>query len=118
MSQLNILNLYKFLNIRSNAIIIARNCSKATAKKDESDEVEDTTPVALVQDDVEDVEERKRRIDKIRNKSGLLPQHRNILMETVPYPDGEESWIHNTLKYKRGLFGKYGLASGVDPSKF
>lgn len=118
MSQLNKLNLIKFLSIRPNVVFIARNCSKTAAKKDESEENEDSTPVVLVQDDVDDLKEREMRLKKIRNKSRLLPQHRNMLMETVPYPNGEESWIHTTVKYKRGLFGKYGLASGVDPSGF
>lgn len=115
MSQLNKINVLKFLTVRPNSLFLTRSCSKTAAKKDELQELEDAPPVAMVQDDVEDQEERQKRIDKIRNKSRLLPQHRNMLMETVPYPEGEESWIHTTVKYKRGLFGKYGLASGIDP---
>uniref|UniRef100_A0A336LYX0 Large ribosomal subunit protein mL64 n=1 Tax=Culicoides sonorensis TaxID=179676 RepID=A0A336LYX0_CULSO len=116
MSQLNKINLLKFLTISRNGIQISRHCSKTAVKSDENaDDKLDSTPAAIVQDDDEDVEERKRRIDKIRNKSRLLPNHRNMLMGQVPYPDGPESWIHTTLKYKRGLFGKYGLESGVDP---
>jgi hypothetical protein len=70
----------------------------------------------LVQDEV-DVEEREAYIEKLRNKSGLLPQHLKMLKEEKPYGDSQ-SWIHETVKYKRMMFGRYGLASGVDPSKF
>jgi hypothetical protein len=34
----------------------------------------------------------------------------------VPYNQAE-SWIHQTLKYKRMMFGRYGSESNVDPSK-
>ncbi|XP_063700267.1 large ribosomal subunit protein mL64 [Culicoides brevitarsis] len=115
MSHLNRLNLLKFLAIRPNGVVLSRNCSKAVAKSDAKEAEEDSAPVVLMQDDEEDQEERRKRLEKIRNKSRLSKAHRNFLMEQVPYPDGPESWIHQTLKYKRGLFGKYGLASGIDP---
>lgn len=65
----------------------------------------------------EDVEEKQRRIEMIRNKSGLLPQHRNMLHGIAPYEESQ-SWVHETLKYKRKMYAKYGSESKLDPSKF
>lgn len=48
------------------------------------------------------------------NWSVLLTQHRNALFDIVPYNE-PYSWIHLTEKYKKKLFGRYGLSSGVDP---
>lgn len=53
-------------------------------------------------------------IERKRNKSGLLEQHRRMLNGQQPY-DEAQSWIHNTLRYKRVMYGRYGAASGVDP---
>ncbi|CAD7003337.1 unnamed protein product [Ceratitis capitata] len=49
-----------------------------------------------------------------QNKSRLLNQNRNVLLKQVPYSE-PHSWIHNTEKYQRKIFGRYGLASGIDP---
>lgn len=93
--------------------------TKTTEKSiEESTEKDDSASIVLVQDDIEDEEARQSRIDRIRNKSRLLPQHRNLLMDEVPYPDGPESWVHTTVKYKRMIFGRYGMKSGIDPSEF
>lgn len=93
--------------------------TKTTEKSiEESTEKDDSASIVLVQDDIEDEEARQSRIDRIRNKSRLLPQHRNLLMGEVPYPDGPESWVHTTVKYKRMIFGRYGMKSGIDPSEF
>lgn len=62
----------------------------------------------------EDYEQREQALERSRNKSRLLPQHRNMLNDTKPY-DVAQSWIHNTVKYQRKMFGRYGLASNVDP---
>lgn len=76
----------------------------------------EVVPFELADEEEEiDPESEQKRIDKIRNKSGLLPQHRNMLRGTVPYQSAE-SWIHNTLKYKRKIYAKHGSASGIDPS--
>lgn len=69
------------------------------------------------QEDELEIEERQRQINFIRNKSGLQRQHRNILHGTIPYTEGPESWVHQTLKYKRKMYGQYGSRSRVDPSK-
>lgn len=49
-----------------------------------------------------------------QDKSGLLPQHRNMLHGKVPYSE-PHSWIHLSQKYQRKLYGKYGAESGIDP---
>jgi len=74
---------------------------------------EDETPVVLVEEP-EDIEARQKHIQKLRNKSGLSKAHRNFLHGNVPYQNNE-SWVHETLRYKRTQFGRYGLKSGIDP---
>lgn len=69
------------------------------------------------QEDEVDIEEKQRQINFIRDKSGLNKHHRNILHGTVPYNEGPESWVHQTLKYKRKMYGQFGSKSHVDPSK-
>lgn len=71
-------------------------------------------PVTFVED--EDLQAaREARIEQLRNKSRLLPQHRNMLHNQLPY-EGSQSWIHETVKYKRTMLGRYGLeGSKVDP---
>lgn len=77
---------------------------------------EDEEPMIFDQDIVDpDIE--RRRIDQIRNKSGLLPQHQRMLQDEVPY-DTAQSWVHTTLKYQRKIYGKYGAKSNLDPSKW
>lgn len=65
--------------------------------------------------DDEEEAEREKLIELKRNKSRLLPQHRNMLLNKVPYEESQ-SWIHETVKYKRALYGKYGSSSNVNPS--
>lgn len=77
------------------------------------DETEDASNLAVIIQD-ENSEQREQEVQLSRNKSRLLPQHRKMLKETKPY-DESQSWIHNTLKYNRMMFGRYGLASGIDP---
>lgn len=84
-------------------------------------EVEETAdaeelPVTFV-DDVESVEAREERINALRNKSRLLPQHRNMLHDVLPY-EQSQSWIHETVKYRRMMLGRYGIeGSRTDPRK-
>ncbi|XP_053684868.1 growth arrest and DNA damage-inducible proteins-interacting protein 1 [Sabethes cyaneus] len=78
------------------------------------DPAEDEVPVTFV-DDENLQEAREARIEMLRNKSALLPQHRNMLIGRLPYEESQ-SWIHETVKYKRMMLGRYGLeSSGVDP---
>lgn len=71
-----------------------------------------TQTAVLIQD--QEFDEREQELEASRNKSRLLPQHRNMLNDTKPY-DEAQSWIHKTVKYNRMQFGRYGLASGIDP---
>lgn len=90
-------------------------CTKPVAATDDKEKVEeDDMPVVLQHDNTEDPEARKLRIEKLRNKSGLLPQHRRILHDELPYEE-HQSWVHETLRYQRTMLGRYGLKSGVDP---
>ncbi|XP_058832252.1 large ribosomal subunit protein mL64 [Topomyia yanbarensis] len=75
---------------------------------------EEEQPVVFV-DDENLQAEREAYIEKIRNKSRLLPQHRNMLHGQLPYEESQ-SWIHDTVKYKRMMLGRYGIESSkVDP---
>lgn len=76
---------------------------------------EDEEPM-IFDEDIVDPDIERQRIDQIRNKSRLLPQHRRMLEGEVPY-DTAQSWIHTTLKYQRKIYGKYGAKSNLDPSK-
>lgn len=101
-------------------------------KDEKKSETSEIAPVIEIDDEV-DQDSQMRKIDAIRNKSRLLPQHRNILHGTVPYKRAE-SWVHKTLKYQRKvnkgyknilfpilwyslfkIYGKFGSESGVDP---
>lgn len=87
----------------------------STPNSDEEEEAKDKEDIkAILIEDSIDHEEREREIEEKRNKSRLLPQHRNLLHNINPY-DEPQSWIHTTLKYQRNQFGRYGLASNVNP---
>jgi hypothetical protein len=53
-------------------------------------------------------------IQRKRNKSRLNPHHRNLLHGKVPYSEPMD-WFHETVKYKRKMYGRYGQSSGVLP---
>lgn len=78
---------------------------------------ENKIQVITAEEEEVDLEAKQKRLEELQNKSGLLPQHRRMLQGEVPY-DQAESWIHNTLKYQRKMYGKFGAKSNVDPSKF
>ncbi|RZC34641.1 peroxisome biogenesis factor 10, partial [Asbolus verrucosus] len=63
----------------------------------------------------EELKAREEEIERKRNKSRLKEPDRNFLYEKNPYPE-PAFWHHGTLKYMRRLYGRYGAASGVDPS--
>lgn len=63
-------------------------------------------------EDDEVAEEREIEIQEKRNKSRLSPSHYNILHGKVPY-DEPKAWFHNSVKYKKRMFGRYGLKSDV-----
>ncbi|XP_050441985.1 growth arrest and DNA damage-inducible proteins-interacting protein 1 [Adelges cooleyi] len=53
-------------------------------------------------------------VERICNKSRLNDAHRNLVNGRVPY-DTPVQRFHNTVKYKRRMYGRYGSTSGVDP---
>lgn len=90
---------------RLTTLRLASTASEATT--------ESVVPANFLEDD-DDREQAKQQIDTKRNKSRLQPQHLRIVHESRPY-DESQSWAHNTVKYQRMMFGRYGQASGVDP---
>lgn len=108
--------LFRSLLIRPtfSPVRFASKSTTTTADLDvESEDSQSATQTAiLIQDD--DFDRREQELEVSRNKSRLLPQHRNMLNDTKPY-DEAQSWIHKTVKYNRMQFGRYGLASGIDP---
>ena len=68
--------------------------------------------VSVVQDD--EVSLRQEELERKRDKSRLRPYHRNLVHGKIPYPESME-WFHETVKYKRKMYGRYGQASGVTP---
>lgn len=83
-------------------------------KKDSN---EDSTAIQIIDNEEEmDPEVRQKYIDSVRNKSGLYPAHRNMLHDDIPYAVSE-SWVHETLKYKRKMYAKFGSKSNQDPSE-
>lgn len=53
-------------------------------------------------------------VEKICNKSRLSPGHRNLVNGRMPY-DVPVHRFHNTVKYKRRMYGRYGDSSNIDP---
>ncbi|XP_053668301.1 growth arrest and DNA damage-inducible proteins-interacting protein 1 [Anopheles marshallii] len=103
-----------FTLVRSLTGGVSRLGKKAEHAENEELAAQDL-PVTFVDDDAESTEEREARIATLRNKSRLLPQHRNMLHGVLPY-DQSQSWIHETVKYKRMMLGRYGIdGSRVDP---
>ncbi|XP_044766794.1 growth arrest and DNA damage-inducible proteins-interacting protein 1 [Coccinella septempunctata] len=58
---------------------------------------------------------KEEQIQASRNKSRLYEAHRNIVLDQNPYPESKQ-WFHDTIVYKRKIFGRYGFNSGVDPA--
>lgn len=69
----------------------------------------------LVED--EDALAREAEIERKRNVSRLTEAHWNLVNGRRPYVE-PTNWSHLTVKYNRKLYGKYGSASGVNPSKY
>lgn len=105
-------NLFKSLAIHNGRTV--GRLSKSTIANDTIIDDDDADSPANVLFEDDDIEAKEAAIEKNRNKSRLLPQHRNMVYDTMPYSE-PQAWIHNTIKYKRMMFGRYGLASGIDP---
>lgn len=89
----------------------------ATKKIPDDEIIQDDEGVdlkTLLIEDTENDAERVARIEKLRNKSRLLSQHRNRVLDKQPYEE-PQSWVHLTLSYKRKMYGRFGEASGIDP---
>lgn len=72
----------------------------------------DAAGAVLLQPDAERLAH-EQHVERLRNKSRLLPQHRRMLNAQLPYAE-PQSWIHTTVKYQRMQFGRHGVAA-VDP---
>ncbi|XP_041973247.1 growth arrest and DNA damage-inducible proteins-interacting protein 1 [Aricia agestis] len=77
-------------------------------------EVEPNEPTFII-DDTEDAQAKEAEIQKKRNKSGLSKAHYNLMNDKRPYEE-PHCLAHLTVKYHRKMYGKYGIASGVNPS--
>ncbi|XP_025829378.1 growth arrest and DNA damage-inducible proteins-interacting protein 1 [Agrilus planipennis] len=63
----------------------------------------------------EEAKKKEANLELKRNKSRLNLQHRNILLNQKPYNESI-FWTHDTVKYARKVYGKYGENSRIDPS--
>ncbi|XP_049865638.1 growth arrest and DNA damage-inducible proteins-interacting protein 1 [Pectinophora gossypiella] len=66
-------------------------------------------------DDSDDARAREEEIEKKRNVSRLSQEHYNLVNGRRPYEEPKHT-AHLTVKYNRKMYGKYGIASGVNPS--
>lgn len=93
---------------------------KGEEKKDDDDDEDEFKELEKFSlDDMSEIPDpiaEQRNINRMRNKSRLRKGHKRMLYDKLPY-DEAESWVHNTLKYKRSMYGRYGSASQVNPSK-
>lgn len=67
----------------------------------------------IVADIVENVLSKKK-LEQICNKSRLNSGHRNLVSGQLPY-DYPVHRFHNTVKFKRRMYGRYGDASNIYP---
>lgn len=112
-----------FRNIFRTSLLRTSSLAKYSTKKstgggEESEYVlddnpEPTTSLTDIIGDEIDYEAIEAEIERKRNKSGLLQNHRRMLHGEKPY-DQAESWVHNTLRYQQVMYARYGEASGVD----
>jgi len=88
--------------------------------KDRDPKVVEETAIVEALEESESAERRLQReaeIEAKRNKSGLRPHHHNVINGRPPFEANDpKAWYHERVKYKRKLFGTYGVASGVDPA--
>lgn len=101
------------LSVNRTVFLRAHKSTASTLEPLNLEEADETDHSGVLIEDESDAL-REEQIQRSRNKSRLLPQHRNMLMGIKPYEE-PQSWIHTTLKYNRMQFGRHGLASGIDP---
>lgn len=97
-------------SLRSNLVGSFYRLSTAPADIDA-----EATETVLI-DDTDEARAREEEIEKKRNISRLAPAHYNLVNDRRPY-EVAKSIAHLTVKYNRKMYGKYGTASGVNPSK-
>ncbi|KAJ8725232.1 hypothetical protein PYW07_016190 [Mythimna separata] len=78
-------------------------------------QVEAAEQVDPVVADDEDTLAKEAAIEAKRNISRLSREHQNLVNGRRPYEEPKHI-AHLTVKYNRKMYGKYGLASGVNPS--
>ncbi|KAJ2950411.1 hypothetical protein O0L34_g8653 [Tuta absoluta] len=66
-------------------------------------------------DDSDDAQAREAELEWKRNVSRLSQAHYNVINGRRPYEEPKHT-AHLTVKYNRKMYGKYGIASGVNPS--
>lgn len=69
----------------------------------------------VIFDDSEEAIAKEEEIEKKRNISRLSRAHHNVMNGRRPYEEPKHL-AHLTVKYNRKMYGKYGAASGVNPS--
>lgn len=78
-------------------------------------EIDAETNETVLIDDSDEARAREEEIEKKRNTSRLAPAHFNLVNGRRPY-EVPKALAHLTVKYNRKMYGKYGSASGVNPS--
>lgn len=104
------------IRLHSSLRLCVVNYSKVTGSKDDDfvyDDDADAVKVSEVLVDEEDVVEREREIQRMRNKSRLNKTHRNLMFK-LPKPEEEYKW-DKTLYFTRRQYAKYGSQTGIDP---
>lgn len=69
----------------------------------------------VIFEDADDTQAKEAELEKKRNKSRLSSAHFNLTHGRRPY-ETPMCLAHKTVKYNRKLYGKYGSASGINPS--
>lgn len=69
--------------------------------------------ILVTEDD--ELRQKEEELECKRNKSRLKDADYKMLHEQNPYPEAM-FWHHGSLKFLRRTYGRYGAASGVDPS--
>lgn len=104
------------MNLCIRATCFRQNFISSIYRFSTTPEVTEQNEPVLIEDSDEALAENAR-IEMKRNKSRLSHGHYNIVNGRMPY-DTPQCLAHLTVKYHRKLYGKYGSASGVNPSKF
>ncbi|KAL7306873.1 hypothetical protein TKK_0001033 [Trichogramma kaykai] len=103
-------NVFSFRTLKK---IVSKYCYSTTSKVTEVPNELEVEEIPQYEVEIKFTEEE---IEKMRNVSGLAPQHRNIIHDKKPYNNAPETY-HNSIWYKKKLIGRYGLeAAEVNPA--